>query len=317
MTELGLCLVGPGAIAGAHAKAHTAGSLTEKLWVVGPTDERAAAFASEWGFAHSTAQLAEALGDDAVELVLITSPNGLHTEQALLSLEAGKHVIVEIPVGLSLSDAVAVADRAAATGRRAFVCHTMRSFPAIRYLRERVQAGELNISQINGFTTTPRRHNENWIGGTREWVDNLLWHNSCHYLDACLWVLGATEAKNVTAQFGRPNPEFGMTMDVSVSFKTPKNELVTYSGSYNAADGVSHMLFVADEGLFRLERSRLLDDQGNELFEAAEWADLRRQDTAIVEAIRGGTPSDFEIDTVLPTMRLLAQAQEWEGAEPR
>jgi 2-hydroxy-4-carboxymuconate semialdehyde hemiacetal dehydrogenase len=192
----------------------------------------------------------------------------------------------------------------------------MRSFPAVRGLRERVQAGTLNISQISGFTATPRRQNENWVGGTREWVDNLLWHNSCHYLDVSLWILGATEAQNVAAQFGRPNPQFGMTMDVAVSFKTPNNELVSYSASYNSATPASRMLFVADQGLFTLDRNRLVDDEGNELHPAAEWADLRAQDRAMIESIRDGSPSVYEVETVLPTMRLLGAAQACDPGPP-
>jgi 2-hydroxy-4-carboxymuconate semialdehyde hemiacetal dehydrogenase len=305
--------VGPGAIAAAHMRAHRAGGLTEPLWVVGPAQEPAASFAGEWGFQHATADLADALADDAVELVLITSPNELHSPQALAALEAGKHVITEIPVAMHQDDAEAVAAKAEAVGRRALVCHTMRSFPAVQGLRRQVASGELTISQINGFTATARRHNENWIGGTREWVDNLLWHNSCHYLDMSLWVLGATEAENVCAQFGQPNPEYGMKMDVCVSFRTPKTELVTYSGSYNVAAGTSHMLFVADQGLFTLERNQLTDEHGTEIYPGAEWADLLAQDAAMIESIASGGPSDFEVSSALPVMRLLEAAQAWEN----
>jgi 2-hydroxy-4-carboxymuconate semialdehyde hemiacetal dehydrogenase len=316
MSGIGLCLVGPGGIAGEHVRAHDAGGLSEKLWVVGPTVDAASAFAGTWGFRHATVDLDRALADDDVEVVLVASPNQLHAEQTLRALDAGKHVIVEIPLALTLDDAEVIVARSHAVGRRVFVCHTMRSFPAVRWLRERVAAGELAISQITGFAATPRRHNENWVGGTREWIDNVLWHNSCHYLDASLWVLGAGEVESVCAQFGRPNPEFGMKMDVAVSFKTPKNEIVSYTGTYNVAHEASRMQFVADEALFTLERRRLSDDEGNELFAAGEWTEITDQDGAMVAAIRSGAPSDFDVDTVLPVMRLLARAQEWDSESP-
>jgi 2-hydroxy-4-carboxymuconate semialdehyde hemiacetal dehydrogenase len=307
----GLCIVGPGAIGAAHVRAHAAAGLTESCWVVGPTHEAAAAFASEWQFAHATAELDDALADDAVEIVLVTSPNQLHTEQALRALAAGKHVIIEIPVALSYPDALRVAKGASEAGRRAFVCHTQRSFPAVKMLRERVRAGSLNISQITGFHSNPRRQNENWVGGTRDWVDNLLWHGSCHYLDTSLWILGASEFRGVNAQFGRPNPTFGMTMDLCVSFSTPASQVVSHAATYNVSpQGTSHMRIIADEGLFTLERSRLTDNEGNELFPAIEWTDLKGQDDVIAASIRDESPCDFDIDTILPTMELLGRAQE-------
>jgi 2-hydroxy-4-carboxymuconate semialdehyde hemiacetal dehydrogenase len=314
VSGLGLAVVGPGGIAAEHARAWAQLDLVRNAWVVGKDDDSAGAFAETWAFEHATTDLDRALADDSVDAVLIASPNFLHAAQAVAALEAGKHAIVEIPVALSLAEAERVVAAAAETGRRAFVCHTMRSFPPIRLLRARVQAGELTLSHVTGFTATPRRNNDHWIGGQRDWVDNLLWHNSCHYLDAALWVLGADEAVNVSALFGRPNPTYGMRMDVAVSFATPRDELVSFSSTYNTATGTSQMRFVGDEGLFTLDGSRLLDEQGNELVEPGEWAELLPQDRAIVSSIVEGMPSDFEAETVLPAMRLLEAAQAFEPA---
>ena len=311
---LGLAVVGPGGIAAEHARAWAQLELAQNRWVVGKDDESAGSFAAAWGFERSTTDLGEMLEDEAVDAVLIASPNPLHAPQAVAALEAGKHAVVEIPLALSLADAERVVAVAAATGRRAFVCHTMRSFPPIRLLRERVQAGELTVSQVTGFTATPRRNNDHWIGGQRDWVDNLLWHNSCHYLDAALWVLGAEESVNVSAQFGRSNPRFGMRMDVAVSFATPANELVSFSSTYNTATGASQMRFIADEGLFTLDGSVLVDEQGNPVGEPGEWAELLPQDRAILTSLVEDAPSDFEAETVLPAMRLLEAAQAFEPA---
>jgi 2-hydroxy-4-carboxymuconate semialdehyde hemiacetal dehydrogenase len=312
VVKLGICLVGPGAIGATHVRAQAPLGLTDNRWVVGPTADAAKRFAGEWGFAHATADLDAALADAAVDVVLIASPNPLHAEQALRALAAGKHVIVEIPVAMSADDATEVAEQAAAAGRRALVCQTMRSFPAIRTLRDRVRAGTLTISQILSYTATPRRNNENWIGGTREWVDNALWHHSCHYLDASLWVLGATEAHAVWAQFGRPNPRFGMRMDVSVTLKTADDVLVSHGSTYNVAHSSSQMRFFADQGMFTVERTRLVDEHGNECSPATEWTDLGAQDRAMLTSILEGSPSDFEVASVLPTMRLLDKAQAYE-----
>jgi 2-hydroxy-4-carboxymuconate semialdehyde hemiacetal dehydrogenase len=307
-------VVGPGGIAAEHARAWARGGLGRNLWAVGKDDETAGAFAEEWDFARATTSLDEALADDAVDVVLVASPNPLHAGQAIAALEAGKHAIVEIPLALTLADAEAVVAAAERSGRRALVCQTMRSFPSLRWVRDGVRSGDLTVSHVTGFTATPRRNNDHWIGGQRDWVDNLLWHNSCHYLDASLWALDADGAVNVAAQFGRPNPTYGMRMDVAVSFATPRDEIVSFSSTYNCATGTSGMRFVADEGLFTLDGTTLRDDAGGVVVSGAEWTDLLPQDRAMLASLAEGTPSDFEAESVLPAMRLLEAAQAFEPA---
>lgn len=307
--RVGLCVVGPGAIAAAHMRAIENLAVAENIWVIGRTQEKASAFADNWGFLQSQTDLAVALADDAVNVVLITSPNALHYQQTLDALAAGKHVIVEIPVAMSFSDAQSLSDTAARLSLRVFVCHTMRSFPAIRQLNDRVRAGTLNITQISSFTATPRRNNENWGGGTRNWVDDLLWHNSCHYLDASLWVLGSTDTRNECAQFGHTNRDFGMTMDLAVSFTTSRSQVVSLSSTYNVARSAAQMRFVADEGLFVLEGTQLVDDAGREIAPAVDWDDLSMQNEAILTSLIEGSASDYDVESVMPTMRLLESAQ--------
>jgi 2-hydroxy-4-carboxymuconate semialdehyde hemiacetal dehydrogenase len=308
-SPLGLCVVGPGAIAAAHAKAlHALGDLRFE-WVVGREESSAAAFAREWGFAQHTVDLEPSLTDSDVDVVLIASPNELHFEQASRALEAGKHVIVEIPAAMSFDEALDLERLSKRVGRRLLVCHTMRSYPAIREVRRRVQSGTLTVSQVTGFFAVPRRANENWAGGTRSWVDNLLWHHACHQVDAAMWTLGIKHADRVRAQFGKSHPQFGMTMDLSVSFRTPELQVVTHTLTYNTAREIWLTRFVADEELLIYQDGSLLDDQGQELVPAMDWSDLRPQDQDMLAAIRGEAESEFSIESVLPAMRALQDAE--------
>ena len=151
-------------------------------------------FARRWKFAQAGTSVEPALADPLVQLALITSPSPLHSEQAVQALQAGKDVIVEIPVALSWPEAQNVAQVAAALGRRVWVCHTLRSTAALREVRERVQAGRLHVTQIAGFFGIPRRRNQGMGGiGTRSWIDNLLWHHGCHQVDAV--AVGARHAR--------------------------------------------------------------------------------------------------------------------------
>src|SRR6188472_743750 len=132
---IGLCMVGSGGIASAHADALARAEQARRRWVVSRRPEAAEQFRSQWAFECSGIELEAALADDHVDLVMITSPNQLHAEQAARALAAGKHVIVEIPAALGVVDCERLRSLAKSVGRRIFVCHTMRSFPAIREVR--------------------------------------------------------------------------------------------------------------------------------------------------------------------------------------
>jgi 2-hydroxy-4-carboxymuconate semialdehyde hemiacetal dehydrogenase len=308
--RLGLCVVGPGAIANAHLDAFDALGRCRNAWVVGRSPASAETFARRWRFERSGSDLASALSDPAVDVVLIASPNQLHSEQALLALDAGKHVIVEIPAALSVAEAERLADRGRQVGRRVLVCHTFRSYPAFRELRARVLAKTLTIAQIDGFFAIPRRRNENWTGGLRRWSDDLLWHHGGHYVDVSLWILGSTTASAPCAHFGRRHEEFGMIMDVVVSFVAPPRTLITHALTYNTTHGMSELRIVADEDLLIVRELGLYRADGEELVPPVSWTDLLDQDREFLEAVVDERPSEFDLESVIPALRVLDDARE-------
>lgn len=91
------------------------------------------------GFAH----LEDALADADVNAVVVATPAATHVEVAVAALEAGRHVLVEKPLALDVSEAeklVAVAER---TGRALMVGHVLEYHPAVLALRELISSGEL------------------------------------------------------------------------------------------------------------------------------------------------------------------------------
>ena len=84
-----------------------------------------------------------ALADPDVDAVDICLPTPLHREAAERALAAGKHVLLEKPIALTLEDADAIVAAAQRADRVLMVGHVLRFFPAYAELRRRVQAGEL------------------------------------------------------------------------------------------------------------------------------------------------------------------------------
>jgi 2-hydroxy-4-carboxymuconate semialdehyde hemiacetal dehydrogenase len=222
------------------------------------------------------------------------------------ALNAGKHVIVEIPAALSLAEAQELSALSKRADRRVLVCHTMRSFPALREVRRRIDAGELHISHIVSFFGIPRRHNQSWAG-QRDWIDNLLWHHGCHQVDASLWVLRASSVAGLSAHTGRIHPTFGMAMDVSLHYSIG-DQLFTHALTYNTEQFMLELRFIGDEHVLTYRNGQLLDGEARPVLPEFSWLDLTVQDGEMLATLSAGQETEFDIDSVLPTMEVLHSA---------
>lgn len=308
--SVGLCIIGAGAIAQRHMQAFEQVGGVLPRWVVSRRENAAHDFARRWNFAKAGILVEPALADPLVDVVLITSPSPLHSEQALQAMQAGKDVIVEIPVALNWQEAQRVSQVAAALGRRVWVCHTMRSYAAIREVRERVRTGRLHVTQIAGFFGIPRRRNQGMGNvGTRSWIDNLLWHHGCHQVDASLWVLGMPAVPRVQALLGPEHPTLGMALDVGIQMVTAGGELITQALTYNLEQLIWRLQFIGIEDVLTYDSGRLTNEAGEELLPVTSLDDLTVQNREILHAWRGGEKRDYDLANVLPTMEVLGRAQ--------
>src|SRR5690242_1132289 len=80
----------------------------EVVAVMSHSRERAQSFAHEHGIASAVDSLDALLRDPAVHAVYISSTNEQHAPQAIAAARAGKHVLCEKPLALTLADAQAM-----------------------------------------------------------------------------------------------------------------------------------------------------------------------------------------------------------------
>lgn len=123
---IGVALVGAGAMGTVHAAIASGIDEIDVVAVVDPFAEATARVATRLETAgfhrpHEYATLDEALTMPEVDLVVITTPSGLHVSQAMMALDAHRHVILEKPLDVDLSRARALADRAAEAAREGLV----------------------------------------------------------------------------------------------------------------------------------------------------------------------------------------------------
>jgi D-xylose 1-dehydrogenase (NADP+, D-xylono-1,5-lactone-forming) len=107
---------------------------------------RAQAYASEHGIARAHGSYEELLGDDDLDAVYISLPNGMHHEWTLKAIEAGKHVLVEKPYSRRAAEAEEAwdaADRAGVVVMEAFMWRHHPQAEAARTLVEQGKIGRL------------------------------------------------------------------------------------------------------------------------------------------------------------------------------
>ncbi|MGV9644108.1 Gfo/Idh/MocA family protein [Streptomyces sp. NPDC003514] len=148
---LGVAVVGFGWMGRVHTQAYA--RLThhypdlplrpELVTVAEEVPGRAEEAAARYGFASATRDWREVAADPRVRAVSVTAPNFLHREIGVAMAEAGKHLWIEKPVGLTAGDARAVADAAARAGVRSAVGFNYRNAPAVETARDLIASGDL------------------------------------------------------------------------------------------------------------------------------------------------------------------------------
>ncbi|MGI5341449.1 Gfo/Idh/MocA family protein [Streptomyces sp. CA-181903] len=123
----------------AHAAVYAARDDVEVV-MFGRDPDKTAKAAGRFGFASGT-DVEAAFEDDSFDLVDICLPIGLHAPFALRALEAGKHVLVELPLAGDLAAARRVTEAAARGDRHVFVDMFERFIPANQVLLDAVDQG--------------------------------------------------------------------------------------------------------------------------------------------------------------------------------
>ncbi|MEV6174154.1 Gfo/Idh/MocA family oxidoreductase [Streptomyces sp. NPDC051954] len=148
---LGVAVIGFGWMGRVHTQAyarvlHHYPQLPLRPRLVSVAEEvpgRAEEAAAQFGFASTTRDWREVATDPRVQAVSITAPNFLHREIGVAMAEAGKHIWIEKPVGLTAEDARAVADAVTKAGVQSAVGFNYRNAPAVAAARELIAAGDI------------------------------------------------------------------------------------------------------------------------------------------------------------------------------
>jgi len=228
MTALRWAILGPGRIARTFASDLALLPGHELVAVGSRSPERARTFADEFGAAASYGAYEELVADPQVDVVYVASPHALHLEHARLAFEAGKHVLCEKPLTLSVAEAEQVVALAAEHGRFLMEAMWTACHPVILAVRERVRSGDLgrprHLHAELGFVVpldaSARMHDP--ALGASALLDMGIYPLTLAHL-----LLGEAEELAATAQLS----EDGIDLDVAISGRYPGGALATMTAS--------------------------------------------------------------------------------------
>jgi predicted dehydrogenase len=145
---LGVGIVGGGFMAAVHSRAARS-ARARLVGLASSSPAKASVSAAELGVEEAFDTLDDLLGDDRISVIHVCTPNGLHAEQALAALAAGKHVVCEKPLATSIADAERLVEAAAPLV--ATVPFVYRFHPLVREARARIASGETGrVLSIDG-----------------------------------------------------------------------------------------------------------------------------------------------------------------------
>ncbi|WP_288903434.1 Gfo/Idh/MocA family oxidoreductase [uncultured Sneathiella sp.] len=276
--------------------------------IVGREAESTKAAAEVRGIGHWTLDLAESLSRDDVDSVILSTPTQMHAAQAIQCLQAGKHVLVEIPMADNLADSRRLVAVQQETGLVAMAGHVRRFNPSHQWIHNKIKAGELSLQQLDVQTYFFRRTNTNALGKPRSWTDHLLWHHACHTVDLFQYQTGATAAQVYGLQ-GPHHPELGIALDMSIGMKAPSGALCTLSLSFNN-DGPLGTFFryICDNGTYIARYDDLVDGYENpiDLSDVAISNNgIELIDREFFSAIQEGREPNSSVAQCLPAMETL------------
>ncbi|MCH8684168.1 Gfo/Idh/MocA family protein [Pedomonas mirosovicensis] len=198
--KIRFALVGCGRISANHFGAIEQHAERAELIAVCDTNpkalEAAVARTGAAGFSSLDGMLANA--SPRPDIVVLTTPSGLHSRQAIAASQAGFHVMTEKPMATRWKDGLAMVEACDKAGVRLLVVKQNRRNPTLQLLKNAIEQGRFGriySVAINVFWTRPQSYYDSaaWRG-TWEFDGGAFMNQASHYIDLLDWLIGPVES---------------------------------------------------------------------------------------------------------------------------
>jgi UDP-N-acetyl-2-amino-2-deoxyglucuronate dehydrogenase len=200
--KIRFAIVGCGRIAQRHAEhINNYGTLVA---VCDNVDSKAIELASKYKDVVHFNNIDDLLKADlSIDVVSICSPNGLHAEHSIKSLNAGFHVLCEKPLAINVHDCGEMIKAAEKANKRLFAIKQNRFNPPVNAVKEAINEGKLGkiySIQLSCFWNRNNDYYSNSWKGTKDVDGGTLYTQFSHFVDLLYWLVG--DVKNAHAYTG-------------------------------------------------------------------------------------------------------------------
>ncbi|MEA2583683.1 MAG: hypothetical protein QOF33_1768 [Thermomicrobiales bacterium] len=218
-------ILGAGFMGSTHARAFQALPGVEIAGIYAQSDRRAQPLAEELG-TSCTSDLDRLIRDDTIDAIDVCLPTPQHRSATEAAIAAGKHVLLEKPIALTLEDADALVQLGDSTDRVFMIAHVLRFWPEYLELQRLATSGEYG-KPVSGLAFR-RQPFPAWsaLFAQSDLTGGAVVDMMIHDYDALNWVFGTP--KSVTAR-GLNNPRSGGWDQVQV--------LIDYGNTSAVVDG--------------------------------------------------------------------------------
>lgn len=198
MEPIRIGMLGSGSIARTHADALKQVPQAKITHVYSRNMRNAEMFAKWKGIDNFTDDHRAVIEAD-LDLVLICLPNDLHAPMAVLALTAGKHVIVEKPLALSLEQAASIAAAADQSGKQVFYAEELPFIPKFSRVKELIAEGAVGKVYMVRQIEKHAGPYSPWFFSREEAGGGALMDMGCHGVELIRWLLGDRDPVSVLA----------------------------------------------------------------------------------------------------------------------
>jgi UDP-N-acetyl-2-amino-2-deoxyglucuronate dehydrogenase len=196
--KLNFGIIGCGRIAYKHAEAIKKNEKANLLYVCDIIEERAVDYKNKYGAERYFTDYHEMLEMPDLDVVNICTPSGMHAEMGIAAAKAGKHVIVEKPMALSLKEADALLNACDENRVKLAVCFQNRFNPPVQKLRRALEEGRFGklthaSAVVRWFRPQDYYDQAPWRG-TWAMDGGCLMNQSIHNIDLLQWMMGPVES---------------------------------------------------------------------------------------------------------------------------
>lgn len=287
MKEYRFAIIGCGKISGRHAAEIAS---VGKLAAVCDTEpDKAAELAVQWGATpyHSIHDLLQR--EPGLDVISVCTPNHLHADHSIASLQAGHHVLCEKPLAISMHDAQRMQRAATAASKKLFVVKSTRFNPPVQALKKLIEEGKLGrlySFQLGCFWNRPAAYYAGSWRGKLATDGGTLFTQFSHYIDVLYWLLGPVRnCQPLRKNFAHQGIiEFEDTGVAAVEMESGAIGTINYSVNCYRKNGEISLVLIGEKGTVKI---------GGEYLNKLEYQQIENYSIPELPAGRGANDYGF------------------------